>query len=750
MKNQNCRFCSLLIVFLFLFVSCRDSININRQSVSHIVIPGHADSLTVTAAHTLQEYLRRITGKKLRIKKAGTQDGYSFYIGKELPGDDLRRLLADTLKPDAFVIVSDDKGIFLFGKNPVGDCYAVSTFLEEFLGCMKFNSKEDLVPKRENIVLPATTKVYNPAFTWRLPYFPGRLDKDFRLWHKISDMGIWGMFVHTFDDLIPPDEYFDMHPEYFALVDGRRLRDGQLCLSNNEMIKELTENLRKKMEARPEKEYWSVSQNDCYNYCECENCKKLYEKYGSVSGAYIALVNRIADTFPDKVISTLAYQFTRSAPRNIRPHDNVNIMFCSIECNRSMPLSDDPRSAGFVEDMYNWAKISNNILAWDYVVQFANLLSPFPNFHVLQPNIRYYRDNGVTMMFQQGSGSSWSDFSGIKQYLIAKLLWNPDLNADSVINRYFDLYYGKAARYVREYFDLTHKNLIAHQQEQNLNINGFPINYVHSFLTPELLLRYQEIMDSAENVVGNDSIYLKRILRLRLAPDFALIDITVSTDAFENYFAASPENLKQLHSSLPNRLERFVTNCRLTGVPKVNERNLKSEAYADFVRYNIRRQQTDNKLSRANIRCLTEYSPKYPVGGVNALTDKLMGGLHFRFNWLGFEGEDMVVVADFGEKTTFERVSMNFLKDVGSWIFLPEKIAIEVSDDGKHYRQVAYRNPDVTNKKYEVVSIPFVFEFPEVSARFLKISAISMKTCPVWHRGYGKPSWIFCDEIIVE
>ena len=750
MIKQTYRFFLLLIIPFFMMMSCRNSININNRQVSNIFVPENADTLTTAAAQGLQQYLSRITGKELKIKDAAATDGNAFYIGKHFLNDSLLSLLSDTLKEDAFLIVSNDNGIYLSGKNPTGDYYAVTTLLEEFLGCMKFNVKEELVPKAEAIVLPEISKVYNPAFTWREEHFPGRLDKDFRLWHKIDDHSIWGLFVHTFDDLIPPDKYFDTHPEYFALVNGRRLRDGQLCLSNPEVINELIKNLGKRIEAEPDKNYWSVSQNDCYNYCECENCKKLYEKYGSFSGAYIQMANQVADAFPDKIISTLAYQFTRSAPKNIRPHDNVNIMFCSIECNRSMPLADDPRSAGFVRDMKNWAKITDNILAWDYVVQFSNLLTPFPNFHVLQPNIRFYRDNGVSMMFQQGSGSSWSDMSDLKQYLIAKLLWNPDINADSAVNRYIDLYYEKAAPFIREYFNLTHDSLIAHQQEQSLNIYGFPVSYVHSFLTPELLLRYRNIMDSAENAVADDSVLLKRVLRARIAVDFATIDIAYNSDAFEKFWANDPERLKNFMAKLPDELDRFVENCKITGVWRVNERNFKPEAYAEYIKQNLKRQQMANKLDSATLKCLTKYSPKYPVGGVDALTDKLMGGLHFRYNWLGFEGEDMIVVADFGRKTTFESVSMNFLKDFVSWIFLPQEITVEVSDDGTHYKEVARIVPDDTDRKYKVLSVPYRLEFPKVSARYLKVSATSIKTCPPWHRGFGKPSWIFCDEIIVE
>jgi hypothetical protein len=138
------------------------------------------------------------------------------------------------------------------------------------------------------------------------------------------------------------------------------------------------------------------------------------------------------------------------------------------------------------------------------------------------------------------------------------------------------------------------------------------------------------------------------------------------------------------------------------------------------------------------------------VGGKAALTDKLMGGLHFRFNWLGFEGEDMVLMADLGEAKQFSSMSMNFLKDVGSWVFLPEDVIIEVSDDGVSYTKVASHQFDNSNRHYLVESVPLQLNFPKVEARYLRITAKSMLTCPEWHRGYGMPSWIFCDEVILE
>ncbi len=134
------------------------------------------------------------------------------------------------------------------------------------------------------------------------------------------------------------------------------------------------------MAAKPAATYWSVSQNDNDQYCRCEACSQLNTKYGGVpSGSILYFVNEVAKAFPDKVISTLAYWYSRTAPSNLQAEHNVNIMLCNIESRRQAPVFET--DSAFSNDLIAWGKLSGNILIWDYNIQFANLVSPFPNLH---------------------------------------------------------------------------------------------------------------------------------------------------------------------------------------------------------------------------------------------------------------------------------------------------------------------------------------------------------------------------------
>jgi hypothetical protein len=123
-------------------------------------------------------------------------------------------------------------------------------------------------------------------------------------------------FVHTFYGLIPPDRYFKDHPEWFSEIGGQRTAaNAQLCLTNEEMRAELVKNLKERLRANPAATIASVSQNDCFNPCQCARCAAGDQEEGSPAGALLRFVNAVAaeiePEFPNVAIDTLAYQYTR-------------------------------------------------------------------------------------------------------------------------------------------------------------------------------------------------------------------------------------------------------------------------------------------------------------------------------------------------------------------------------------------------------------------------------------------------------
>ena len=245
---------------------------------------------------------------------------------------------------------------------------------------------------------------------------------------------IW--FCHSLTNgIVPESELFESHPEYFAFTEEGKREATQLCLSNPAVVERAIRDVRNALEAnyRPDAaiNIVSVTQDDNQRYCVCENCTALAEQYGGQSGLMLWFVNQVADAvapdYPDVVIDTFAYQYTRHAPTGIAPRDNVCVRLCSIECCFAHALNDPDckDNVAFMQDLSDWSKLSKRLYVWDYVTNFAQTLGLFPNFGVLRQNIETFRENNVVGLYEEGAyyaGNCNVEFFDLRAYLLSCLM----------------------------------------------------------------------------------------------------------------------------------------------------------------------------------------------------------------------------------------------------------------------------------------------------------------------------------------
>ncbi len=237
----------------------------------------------------------------------------------------------------------------------------------------------------------------------------------------------------------------------------------------------------------------------------------------------IRFVNEVAKHFPSKIISTLAYQYSRHAPAITKPADNVQVMLCTIELNRSKPIEQESGSQSFVKDIVDWGKICKHIYLWDYTIDFAHSVSPFPNLHVLQPNIQFFTRNNVRAHFQQSNSMKGQEFAELKLYLISRLLWNPDINTASVMDEFLGGYYGKAAPWIKKYIGQLQSELI--KSGEGLDIYGHPVSHRNGFLSAGNINDYNSYFDRAVDAVISDSAQLMHVKISRLPLQYAIMEI---------------------------------------------------------------------------------------------------------------------------------------------------------------------------------------------------------------------------------
>lgn len=694
----------------------------------------------------------------------GKNPGRTIYVG--LTTEERRgryKTVFDSLRNDGYAIIGDGRNVHLFGKGEKGTLYAVYAFLEK-LGFRLYTPNAMVIPDLSQNFQSTIFNfqfVENPAFEWReLSYYYPNHSQLYADWHHLHTQADrnsrWGMYVHTFQRLIPPSRFFDTHPEWFSLNNGRRSRDGQLCLSNPEVLEMLCSQLDSMIAANPKKQIWSVSPNDNYNACECESCRQLDSLYGGKSGTLLWFVNQVANRHPDKTIATLAYQYTRKAPSAqtspIKPAPNVLIMLCPIEAGREQPIVTSPKEAAFRKDMVEWSHLTDNLFVWDYVVQFRNFWNPFPNLHVLQPNLQYYRNNGVRMMFEQATGAdnitSWMD---IRCYMIAKLLWNPDVDIDSIMADFYQGYYGGAGKYVKEIIDTMTAALI--QSGQTLDIYGYPIDGADGYLSVERFHQYDSLIKLAwqhapEHYIGCFQAPDSALWFFTMALDFARNDLAVGHD-LKGYF-----NLDSLPTdSVPlqgviDRLEIFTHSSAAFNVPQMMEMGISPNEYVLNWTENISKRFGKN---RARDKKVTLRHPATSPYNTACLTDGEAGIMDYRHHWLGLWGDTLDATIELGATEDFTSVSLDFYFFPLSWIFLPQRIEFLVSDDGKQWQLLGVEHP----VNPEILATPSIHTYTHscdkaISAKYLRIIAYPLPEIPAWHRAAGQKPWIFTDEIIVK
>ncbi|MGA2624432.1 MAG: DUF4838 domain-containing protein [Bacteroidota bacterium] len=728
----------------------------NGKSSFTIFVAADAPAAVAASADTLGHYIHEISGADLPLSRLRTKKGGQIVIEVGKSSD--RKFDINRLGDDGFRIKTVGKNIFMTARTVRGIRNAVYSFLEQYLGCRYFAPDAQFIPHPSSIILGNIDTTEIPPFTFRVPYYGEAFERRYIEWQRLSNEprdsagGIvissdWGMWVHTLERLIPPERYFASHPEYFAYKNGIRISD-QLCLSNPEVLRLATTALAVAIEQNPGRRYWSVSQMDNYGFCECADCRGVDSIEGSQSGSVIRFVNKVAAEFPEKIISTLAYQYSRKAPSHVKPAKNVNIMLCTIECDRSKPIEADTSQGSFLLDLRDWTALTHNIIVWDYVINFSHVVMPFPNFQVLQPNLRLFAKYGVKMLFEQGWPPGSGEMEELRVYLLSHLMWNPGCDAESLMHDFLGRYYGPSGKYIEQYIRLQTESL--NKSDRALTLYEPPGVHSGDYLSPGMLKEYQTLLDSASAAASGDSVLARRVEMVKQSVRYATLEVAkkmVMTDGW--LFEKTPSGTYAPRKDMMKILDDFTATAKKYGPPRLHESGNSPDEYSAKMREYFQRGVVNHLGVGKKIQFGISPSPKYPANGPATLVDGVRGTEDYQMLWLGWEGTDMSATVDLDTTQVITSVGVDCLDDNQSWIFFPEKIEIAVSVDGKAFVDAGMiENPDA-RKQVAKQTKTFLLNMPApLHARYVRVAARNVAEVPAW-RGVKGLAWVFVDEIII-
>lgn len=572
---------ALFLTIAFIGVICSQGVAgvdlvTGGESDYRVILSRDASPSEKRAAAELKRYIKEISGAVL----TDAPDGAIIPAKAVLIGDSqaLRSLRTGidfgALGDEGYVITIQGDRLIIAGGRRRGTMYGVYAFLEDVLGCRWYSSKVTKCPKMSNIALDSLDITGKPAFEYRDVFYTDAFDKDWaarnrtngasaRLDSETGGKVAYYPFVHSFAALVPLDKYWDSHPEYFSMIDGKRTREQtQLCMSNPEVVKVATETVLGWMRDHPEARIYSVSHNDWYRNCQCDKCKAIDEEEGSPSGLLLRFVNAIAEqtekVYPDKLVDTLAYQWTEKPPKITKPRDNVRVRLCPIFCCEAHPYEkcDAPENKAFIENLKNWSKLTDNLYIWHYNTSFAHYLNPFPDFRQLADSAKLYRRTGVKGIFWEGnySGGGGGEFAEMRAYLLAKITWDPDVDADAVLKDFVSGYYGAAGRHIWSYAKL----LMDKVTDENIHFRIWA-GPQDAYLTPDLLSKAEDLLGKAEGAAESPQI-LDRVRHARLPIDYVRLMKPILA---KEYGGKRDELVAQL--------DGFVAKCKHYGITNISE-----------------------------------------------------------------------------------------------------------------------------------------------------------------------------------
>jgi Domain of unknown function (DUF4838) len=573
----------------------------------------------------------------------------------------------------------------------------VAKFLGKFTNCKVYSDEVAYYPFLSTVNIQSKySENCEPFFSTRLLYERSAANQNFIDWHGLSNNSGpisnehsfgWGLWVHSFFTLLPPAKHYESNPEFYSLVSGKRLPE-QLCLSNKNVLQLVIFNLRKLIDKNPNYKYWSVSQMDNQNFCQCQNCSEITNQEGSNAGPIIRFVNEIAKYFPSKSITTLAYQYSRTAPKLTKPLSNVVVTVCDLEGDKNLPLTTPNKQDLFQKDLKSWLLLTKNVMVWDYTINFQNIAAPFPNMDAFQPAILNFKKMGVRMLFEQGWHSYGGGLQEYKAYLLAKLLYNPALNVKNIKKEFFLGYYGAAGTYLIKIIDKM--QLEARQSGVPLSIFGDLLEHSKGYLSKKNRLCYMAMLDTALKVTSSEKDVFERVDKFAQAFRVSEIELNSSLIGTQSWGKEFNNNERlNIKNNSDSVLNEFIEKAKLWGPKTIKENSFTLDEYKSFHLKKFMQNVENNLATEGSIRFKNPYIPAFEGLGENTLIDGILGTDDWSTTWQGWGNTDIEAIIDTKKDGYISQFRMRFIKDSLNNLVWPQSVKLFSSINNIDFKEIA-------------------------------------------------------------
>ena len=520
------------------------------------VVVGDAPSEAArAAAQELVDVIARISGATLPIAASAPGGGTRVLVGQSAATEAARRAglaipsgLTPQFDDEGYVVCASDNMLILAGNETEpyeGTHYAVADLLES-LGCRWYfpGAFGEVLPSLKTVRVPEQRRVVRPEFRVRDTWYSGHLassadqQREFATWKRRNRMcrfGFWqsgtsadARFLQNPTDdstyrLLPKDQYWDAHPEFYALnPDGTR-NDRFLCMSNPAALDAAADTVVRQFTEHPEHHTFAFSPPDAPVLCHCPECTRAMNKgfggegYGDVSDAYFrfvfALADRVRERMPDRWITTMAYYNRCRPPQGVTAkHPNVLLQLASIQqCSLHSYAQEDCWSRRQFADMLRqWSELTAGQVFYEYAPHdWSHLQRPVWGSQRIADGFRLLNRLGGWGFSNEGQ-MAWMS-TGLDYYVRAHLAWDLDQDPAELIDDFCRRFFGPAAQPMERYYMAVEEAL----RETPIHALGGPPEDLTAILTRPLLDRCAAWLAEATSLATREP-YRARVRAFRV------------------------------------------------------------------------------------------------------------------------------------------------------------------------------------------------------------------------------------------
>lgn len=503
------------------------------ESEYKVVVPETMQTKEMVARNELVEFIRRSTGAELTVVNDNgltfnPEDKYISVGNTQILATSGVSVTQSELTLDGYKVVKKGNTVLIAGPSDYGTLYGVYAFLENEIGFRVYAEDEIKYDTTTELKLLDFDLTERPDFEKRqVGYYEVSNNTEFRDRMRVERHGHdWIYGSHSHFTIMPKATYLAAHRDWYN-------RDAtQLCLTNEDMRKEFISNLKAIISSHPDQHYILLGEEDSNTFCDCENCKKAIEKYGTESGVDMVFVNSVAreikawlaETDPDRqlYIGTFAYLKTIPAPvkadengelvpthPDVVAEDNVFIYFAPLHANYSYSFLDQDKNKETADSMNGWHVICPTFCVWTYSANFLNYFTNFNNWGTQAKQYSELKELGVKVIYDMGTWDTGApSFERLRTYLTSRLMWDTTLDTQKLIDDFMQNYYKGASEYMTKYYNLmrTYLEIIRVQYEMDATcyVNYNQSRYWSKAYLDTCLDYFQKAIDAIEPLKTED------------------------------------------------------------------------------------------------------------------------------------------------------------------------------------------------------------------------------------------------------